>query len=560
MKSFTRVLSISILILLLLVTGSTLSFASDDIPDPNIDFVEDNLRKISVPLTLQLNTDVRASYTIDDVYNLLYNVFYNGSTSAYGSLTEINNNLTYYVSGTNYSMAQLMAMTWGLTDDIRDTLINQQTILSAISNASSLTNSKLEYVFSAIEDTINIKWYNPSNVTYLGFSSSRDGAILSSDYDSNRVFYKFNIGSAINENTPCLFRIFIPNVPLSATDGGLEQKIHINNIYINPNGTNNFYPISGNGDYFTEGTKNGTYIYIFNMRFGASGNYIFEISSEYTTRNYTLYPGTIFYIPFDTIDFQIMRSAFYSTRLANNLNGLDKLIDLYASDDLIAAKAAQQAYENEALQEFTGSGSGSASRSDKTKLKNTSSTIKTGLSSGGSVDNSLSVFDNSSSIWDWFTQPVADSLDSTSTNPLYQIIYFDSSVTIPNNGYNTFNVYPLYQYIYPEDTVYIDIISDQPFCYQNCYLQFRHGSSNFGRIGNFTSNVSEYHFTASPSSVASALHFTTGVTYGSTLYIKIWRYVDNYPVRSHSNQDYIVNFIEPNLKDIKHGQSSSERR
>ena len=63
-----------------------------------------------------------------------------------------------------------------------------------------------------------------------------------------------------------------------------------------------------------------------------------------------------------------------------------------------------------------GNGSGAASRSDQNNLKNTSGALKSGLSSGGSVSNSLGVFNNSSDIWMWFTNDVKNSLDTTQNN------------------------------------------------------------------------------------------------------------------------------------------------
>lgn len=82
----------------------------------------------------------------------------------------------------------------------------------------------------------------------------------------------------------------------------------------------------------------------------------------------------------------------------------DRFKELYASDDLVAAKEAQQDYENSAISEFTGSGSAAASTSDLGSAKDVSGALKSGLNSGGSVNNAMSVFDSQSNFWGWFSQ------------------------------------------------------------------------------------------------------------------------------------------------------------
>ena len=111
--------------------------------------------------TLQTNALKATTYTTTDIYNLLYHCLRDGSNSAYGAITEINNNLTYYVSGTNWSLAELAGMTWGKVTDISTALDYNNTL-------TNTTNAKLEYVFSAIEDTINIKWYSSNTLIIDG--------------------------------------------------------------------------------------------------------------------------------------------------------------------------------------------------------------------------------------------------------------------------------------------------------------------------------------------------------------------------------------------------------
>ena len=118
------------------------------------------------------------------------------------------------------------------------------------------------------------------------------------------------------------------------------------------------------------------------------------------------------YIPFDTLDYQIIKNAFYQTKSGKGNDALIKLADVYASDDLIQAKANQQNYENEVISEFTGNGDSAAKSSDKNGLKSVSGNIKNGLNTGGSIGNALGVFDTSNSLWQFFTTTTQNNVDT----------------------------------------------------------------------------------------------------------------------------------------------------
>lgn len=82
--------------------------------------------------------------------------------------------------------------------------------------------------------------------------------------------------------------------------------------------------------------------------------------------------------------------------------------ELYASDDLVAAKEAQQPLEDQVLEDFTGNGSASVTTSDATDAKGISNALKNGLSTGASSGNALEVFDSASAFWGWFSQDNAN--------------------------------------------------------------------------------------------------------------------------------------------------------
>lgn len=143
-----------------------------------------------------------------------------------------------------------------------------------------------------------------------------------------------------------------------------------------------------------------------------NGQYCFKPigNNEFTISPYTLSSKKNNYI--EHID----------SDLHNQIDILNTFKELYASDDLIAAKQAQQQYEDQAIQDFTGNGSAAASSSDLNDLKQISGTVSSGLDSGGSVSNGLSVFDpnyqdiNGNRFWDWFSQDNYNNINNPNLN------------------------------------------------------------------------------------------------------------------------------------------------
>lgn len=101
-----------------------------------------------------------------------------------------------------------------------------------------------------------------------------------------------------------------------------------------------------------------------------------------------------------------------------------RLADIYASQDVADAKAAQQQYEDESIADFTGSGTGAATTANKNDIKGISSTVKQGLNTGGNASNALGVFSfDTTNDWSWFTQTTADNLDTSFVPPSYILVY-----------------------------------------------------------------------------------------------------------------------------------------
>lgn len=522
-----------LLILTVIVLGTGFVFADSS---NSVDAAIDN---IVVPLTLQANSvQAGSTHTIDDIYNLLWYFF--------SSPSNLGPSFDTYFSYNGVYLSEIQTIIYQELGII-DSDINSG--FSTLASNINLTNAKLEYVFSAIEDTINIKWYS-TDFIYAGFNSAPNGQFIDHNTTGNDFYFGFNYNASINDTVPSLYRVFVPCVIqdglyLDTSSISVDLKIIIPNV-----GVRDF---EYSGQYFIENTKNGMYIYLYNMRWPLSGQYYIGVHSDLYLNAYYDFTGNIVSIPFDTIDYQLIKEAFNSSRSQEVNKAIQALASIYASDDVLIAKAAQQEYENEAIQDFTGSGSGAASKSDKNNLKSTSNALKSGLSSGGSVDNSLDVFNNNSSIWEWFTQPVSDSLDSTFNNPLYTTIYYDSDFS----GTTSFNTSMFFNRIPANTFVYIDIDLFNPSTGTVSIYPFQTGFGSLDRIGFISSGESHFSYYGSFLSFVDRLRFS-----GNSIPLSghLTVYSRNELSRSNSNSFTIIDFIHPNIEDIKNGQSSSERR
>lgn len=131
---------------------------------------------------------------------------------------------------------------------------------------------------------------------------------------------------------------------------------------------------------------------------------------------------------------------------------LDKLRRMYASDDELSAKEAQQQYEADALTDFTGSGSASASGSDRNGVKFVQNNLKSGLNTGGSVSDGLGAFSSTSAFWGWF------STDNKS--------YFDVVIPSAVSPAPLLRAIPDYKKVVWSDDI-PDILSDMDYEYYN---------------------------------------------------------------------------------------------
>lgn len=227
---------------------------------------------------------------------------------------------------------------------------------------------------------------------------------------------------------------FFPIIPFSdITQNGLDVYIHGENPLINLDNFINLrflYNFDANDSWYN--MTNGPY-----LNFTYVDDYTIKIHLPFYDPEWTGWSPVYvsFYGPYPNLTNNTLTAYYGGTSteninlikhidsdLHNQNNILNTFKELYASDDLIAAKQAQQQYEDQAIQDFTGSGSAAASSSDLNDLKQISGTVSSGLDSGGSVSNGLSVFDpnyqdqSGNRFWDWFSQDNYNNINNPNLN------------------------------------------------------------------------------------------------------------------------------------------------
>lgn len=432
---FTRKIVLSLLIIVLC---SAMAFASEDSPTPEQAPLEVDQNSLTLQTKAQEYRAVER--TITDVYNLLDAALFGDSTYAMGMLAQISDQLEFWVSGNSYTIADLQGMTWQLANTISNQLSTTNGLISSTNSLIGTTNAKLEYVFSAIEDTINIKWYSSAHA-YNGTSKGLDTNFLTSNDSAKPIYvsYNFNPGGLV---TPQLYRITLP-IRYSNPYSGY---ISLSNIYVTLD-FNEFYliPIP---EHFIEFTTSGSYLYLFDWQPYTSNSYhyYFELTGPRNLQFRTNYDTGVYTIPFDTLDYQIIRTAFNSAKSASSLDELkvisstlsslasnisstsdaaEALADYFVSPEKQAAEDASSQVINSTLNNFTGSGSGAAKSSDSNAMKDVSGSLQSGLNSGGSVSGATGVFNSGSDFWGWFSQQNSNYIN----NP------YPAPVVSPTRGY-----------------------------------------------------------------------------------------------------------------------------
>lgn len=373
--------------------------------------------------------DVRASYTVSDVYVLLNSALVGESNSSTYSLPRI----AYYTwqtwSRLNTTNTRLYDILSALVDGnssnipvgpgIRQMLYgldSQNQDFETIFETSQDTRDLAQLIYSSTQQihsdgqnntyylnqissnlSSDIPWVN--NGTFLGFKSTSDGSYISSSgYLSGKVYFDFQITDATSSYMPGCVRVFLPAInPWEST--GIANITDITTVDSN-------YHL----DTFVEPVHNGYYLYIFNLtNFPRNDKFSVKMTCTFDRpAYYTVGSGNVYTLSSSTDHYQYLKTAFYQAQAIASLDSsayaVNRLADYLADPDKIAAEQASQQVIDDTLDGFTGNGSAAAKTSDTGAMKNVSGSIQSGLDTGAGVSNATNVFDLSSGFWGWFSQ------------------------------------------------------------------------------------------------------------------------------------------------------------
>lgn len=469
-KVYQKIITISLSVVLVLV-GSVSSYASSGSPDPeevtswlapDLDSVQSKFEAeyIYSELNSDIDNSVRAavaSYTIDDIYTLLYSAmrgqndlstyslpqiasFLNrihqilagpgtsvpsAATSIAGRLSTMSSNLSSLLTNVREVHEILNGQTTGvyvrpsiqeclfrtddqlnfipIADDVESLLYSSQLIEAYINNLRSdlgSTNYYLNQINSSL--SANFNWIN-SPVSNITIRTSIDGNPISGNVSGYKFFVSLNFDSNFDSYAPNVFRIFFPIERFSGTGSSDQSFIHISGLTVFTGG--NRYKLNV-PEHFIEQTSTGFYVYFFGLNPYGSDYYTFEISLDFdaTYRFWTSVNAA--YIPFDTDDYQLLYNTYSQKKNVKFTSKFD------------AAQEASQPVIDDTLSGFTGNGSAAANTSDTGGMKSMSGSIRSGLDAGGSVGNATSVFSTGSGFWGWFSVENSNAINSPYPAPV----------------------------------------------------------------------------------------------------------------------------------------------
>lgn len=361
---------------------------------------------------------------LDDIYDSL-----GGSGNIGGLLGTIDTgitNLNTKLQTVNTNLGSILGM---------QTTINNS--LSTIHSDLTTSNSSLSHIDSDLHDLK--QWLN--DTFYFEYQSD-NSYILESFYIPSLPYFG-NYGENVNSSLYFLYPI-LPTSFLKTLDSLVFDVTFISDgsfSYPSNNSSNNWYEsfsIYGlNSIGSTPSSKLSTNSYVrlyydiidshtvvFHYDFSSISSYLDSYPFIFPY-GYASYPGAglVFspspnYLSASVVSIISVNGNYLShidSDLHSQLDILNRFKDLYASDDLVSAKEEQQTFEDTALEDFTGEGSAAASVNDLGSLKNISTTVKSGLTTGKSVSDGLSIFNTNSGFWDFFCQDNYNTLNNLST-------------------------------------------------------------------------------------------------------------------------------------------------
>lgn len=326
----------------------------------------------------------------------------------------------------------------GLLDQKVDAIYNNtdyvETHLANINSNTDYVETHLSNIYSSLE---NIGWTN-RNITYSYHQTLSDAVsqsnALTSNLSSRHIYIRVNFTDWDPYNDA--LNLVFPIIPYFS-DTVPKGQMYIDNIYGLSNAANSSVLVSSNDIYFAYNSyQRASTFYLDGIGRAYAGGganqasrrtLIFDVTGTQNVYIFGTDIVTARSLPYGSEDY--LKLANYIKLQSFDLDGIESnlqtLVDVYASPDVIAAKQQQQAYEDQAITDFTGSGNAAASTSDTTNMKNVSGAIKSGLDSGGSVNGALGVFNTSGGLWDWFSQSNYDEINGPQTRSRGSDEYID---------------------------------------------------------------------------------------------------------------------------------------
>ena len=301
---------------------------------------------------------------------------------------------TSFVSYLNFDSMdyQYLSMALSLRSLNKTNHSDLMSIDNSVNNVDVSINNTSRSILSQLDKMDNLNWTSFVNNPILGYSYTVDDA-LSGTYFTPSVYpSSYNDFYVVIDSSSLYNKALKFDIPFYSVNNA-EFNIDFKTIIGNKIFSSSFDDIL----FFNNNSLSSTIIvYGLDFAYSSPNKILMHITPSVSSQNIYFYTGTSFvsYLNFDSMDYQYLSMAL-SLRL---------LSSVYASPDLIAAKKAQQNYEDTALSDFTGSGSASASTSDLGSLNGASATLKSGLDTGASVSDGFSVFNPNSSLWGWFSQ------------------------------------------------------------------------------------------------------------------------------------------------------------
>lgn len=316
---------------------------------------------------------------LTDFYNLIYDIFYDNE------LIEIN----YYYDDFFNTVPGSNQYIYSYSLDY-----NSLSRPSNYINRSILTS----FIFENDGSSFYEFYILGNNCTVYPFYDSNYGAPYVSNF-YNRTgcnLLCFNDISSLNSSYS--YYVDFPVVSVSSFQGYYPN---ISFTQIN----DNLLKISLDLSFLNDTALSYKYFSIFT---GTSGNNRSAFLANNSTNNnnwsISIYQSKSSEVKYNHIDNIDNNLSHIDSDLHYQNDQIDKLVEMYASEDELEAKRNQLEYESSVLESFTGSGSAAASLDDVSSVSEVSSTVSSGLSSGGSISNALGVFNPISNFWGWFSQ------------------------------------------------------------------------------------------------------------------------------------------------------------